>query len=222
MKKQLLTFVIAATFLKVFLIPQFVSAQNSRIWGTFYGGTGDDYGNDVARDAAGNVYLAGGTSSDNGMASGGFLNTFGVGGKAFLVKFDANGNRIWATYYGDTLGLETSGSCVATDASGNVYLAGATYDTVGIASGGFQNGFFGSQFVAYLVKFDANGNRLWGTYYGGGGPGGGASTGPSSLATDATGNVYMAGTTNSPDSIASGGFLNTYGGGGTLGGLLSL
>ena len=54
----------------------------------------------------------------------------------------AQGSRIWATYYGGT-GTEyafgANRACIATDASGNVYFAGATQSPAGIASGGFQN-----------------------------------------------------------------------------------
>ncbi len=212
MKIKLLTYAIAATFLKSVFIPQFASAQNSRIWGTYYGGGIDSaltIGSSVATDAAGNVYLAGSTANPDSIAWGGYKDTLagGIGiQNAFLVKFTANGNRLWATYYGGT--INTVGNSVATDAAGNVYLAGTTYDTIGIASGGFMNNLVGGQSNAFLVKFDANGNRLWATYYGGAGGDQG-----NSVATDAAGNVYIAGLTTSTDSIASGGFQNTFGGG---------
>lgn len=141
----------------------------------------------------------------SGIASGGFQNTDAGGYDAFLVKFDSNGNRLWATYYGGT-GDEIS-SCLATDAAGNVYMAGITPSTSGIAYGGFQNTLSGSA-DEFLVKFNSAGNRIWATYYGG--PG--AETG-TALATDASGNIFLAGSTPSTSGIASGGFQNTYGGG---------
>ena len=52
------------------------------------------------------------------------------------MKFDATGNRLWATYYGGTAG--EYGQRYA-DASGNVYLAGYSSSNTGIASGGFDN-----------------------------------------------------------------------------------
>jgi hypothetical protein len=106
MKKNYLFFALAATFLKSVFIPQFASGQNPRLWATYYGGTGtsgcDNSGHGVATDAADNVFLAGYTQSPNNIASaGGFKNTLGGAGyNAFLAKFDANGNRLWATYYG--------------------------------------------------------------------------------------------------------------------------
>ncbi len=211
MKNNLLLFVFVATFLKLLLFPQVASAQNNRIWGTYYGGPGNEYGGGCATDAAGNVYLAGSTNSGSfDLAANGFQNTYTGGmGDAFLVKFDASGARIWATYYGG--GATDYGHSVAIDIAGNVYLAGSTNSLSGIASGGFQNTFGGGNSDAYLVKFDYNGNRLWATYYGGLGD-----EWCRGLATDAAGNVYMSGSTNdSSGFIASGGFQNSYGGGNT-------
>ena len=54
----------------------------------------------------------------------------------------------------------------------------------------------------------SQGTRIWATYYG--------ETGEENninVATDASGNVYLAGYTDSSSGIASGGFQNTYGGG---------
>ena len=220
MKNQLPAFALAAIFVKSVFIPQLASAQNSRIWATYYGGGYSETGRSVATDKAGNVYLAGSTLSFNCIASGGFQNNIYGGdsfssnaSNAFLVKFDANGNRLWATYYGDT--IQTDGYSVATDAAGNVYLAGTTCDSLRIASGGFQNTFGGGE-NAFLVKFDANGNRLWATYYGTNSDNdnnGNKANFGRSVATDAAGNVYLAGSTSDTSGIASGGFQNTYGGG---------
>ena len=226
MKNQLLAFALTAAVLKSVFIPQVASAQSSRLWATYYAGTVGDRASSVATDAAGNVYLAG-TAHSPGLASGGFQNTYGGGdGNAFLVKFNANGNRLWATYYGGTIG--TSAASIATDAAGNVYMSGITQDTVGIASpGGFRNTFQGNKtgngnppvFDAFLVKFDANGNRLWATYYnietGNGWP----VAFDNAIATDASGNVYLESTTNSDTGIASGGFQNIYNGTNNLYGL---
>ena len=187
----------------------FSIAQNNRLWATYYGETSYDFGYSVATDVVGNIYLAGITASVSGIASGGFQNTIGGGSDAFLVKFNASGIRLWATYYGGT-GAE-SASSVATDAVGNVYLAGITTSTIGIASSGFQNIYGGSTIYgdAFLVKFDVSGTRLWATYYGGTGD----EMLKSSVATDAVGNVYLAGITNSTSGMTSGGFQNIYGGG---------
>lgn len=189
-----------------------IYAQGGRLWGTYYGGSDFDdiglswsAGKCIAGDAAGNVYIAAETSSPNNIAAGGFLNVYTGGGwyEGFVAKFDAAGNRLWGSYYGAGFAKNTQATSVAVDIAGNVYVAGFTNNNVNISSGGFQNAFAGGGTDAFLAKFDANGNRLWATYYGGPGADWGLC-----VTTDAFGNAYLAGTTESLAGIASGGFLN--------------
>lgn len=187
----------------VFLVK--FDASGVRLWSTYYGGTGWDYGYSLAIDQEGNLYLAGTTNSSSNIASGGHRNTHAGSNDAFLVKFDAAGVRQWATYYGGS-GID-SGTGVAVDKQGNVYLAGQTQSTAGIASGGHQNTQEGTT-DAFLVKFNASGVRIWATYYGGFG-----FEDNSSVATDGEGNVYLAGRSEGYGNIASGGHQNNFGGG---------
>ncbi len=198
----------------VFLVK--FNSNGVRLWATYYGGSDDDrsFGS-ISTDGFGNVYLPGFTSSTTGIASNGHQNNSGGGNDAFLVKFNNNGVRLWATYYG---GADSElGSSTVVDGSGNVYLAGQTFSTNNIASGGHQNTFggYGGLFCvlgdAFLVKFNSNGVRLWGTYYGG-------TSGEfsSSVAVDGVGNVYLGGHTWSTNGIAANGHQNTYAGGATV------
>lgn len=175
----------------------------ARVWGTYYGGSGEDLGWTCATDASGNVYVSGFTNSTNAIAQAGYQNTNGGGADAFLVKFDANGTRQWGTYYGGDA-TDMAHHCTV-DNAGNVYLAGATASLSGIASGGHQNTHGTGGNDAFLVKFDANGTRLWGTYYGGG-----AGERGFYCATDANGNVYLTGETASATQISFNGHQNTY------------
>ncbi len=179
-------------------------AAGARIWATYYGGNSFEEGFSCATDVSGNIYLAGTTGSDTGVASTGFQNTYGGGSDGFLVKFNSNGARLWGTYYGGTGGEE--GYCCATDITGNVYVTGRTSSATGIASGGFQNTYGNGQ-DAFIVKFNSNGARLWASYYGASGEEIG-----NSCAADASGNIYLAGTTTSTTGIASGGVQNAFGG----------
>ena len=109
---------------------------------------------------------------------------------------------IWSTY----LGGGNQGSCtdVTVDVSGNVYITGSTA-APGSLTGGFDTTANGGS-DAFVVKFNSNGEYLWGTYLGGSNDD--ASFG---IALDASGAVYVTGSTDSPD-WTSGGFDTTYNG----------
>ncbi|HLG02912.1 MAG TPA: SBBP repeat-containing protein, partial [Bacteroidia bacterium] len=181
-----------------------------RIWATYYGGPGDEmvlFAGDigVATDSGNNVYLAGLTNSTTGIAANGYQNTIGGNYDAFLVKFESSGGRLWATYYGGT--ADDKAYQVATRPGNDVLICGRTGSNTNIAAGGFYNNYGGNN-DAFLVKFNTNGLRQCGTYYGGSGI-----DDCNSIAVDAYGNVYLAGGTENTASIASGGFQNSYGGG---------
>jgi hypothetical protein len=150
--------------------------------------------------------MTGHTPSTSGIATAGAHQTIygGSSTDAFLVKFNSSGVRQWATYYGGP-GVDIGYSCV-TDASGNIYLAGDTQQEFLPASSGMttigahQSAYGGGYSDGFLVKFDSNGLRQWGTYYGGS-----LLDVSFSCATDASGNVYMSGNTQSSSGIATAG-----------------
>lgn len=108
----------------------------------------------------------------------------------------------WATYHGGTL-LE-EGRAVATDPAGNVYLAGTTRSTTNIATAGAHLVAAPGNRNAFLAKFTSAGVRLWATYYGGSGVDEGLG-----VTTDAAGNVYLVGLTESTAGIATAGTFQT-------------
>lgn len=167
----------------------------TRVWGTFLGGTLADNGLAATTDPSGNVYMTGRSSSSgiNIIATVGSHQTnYYSGTDAFLAKFDAAGVRLWGTYYG--AGSNDDGLSCTTDAAGNVYMAGSTWGTAGtvIATPGSHQPASGGSTDGFLAKFNTNGVRIWSTYYGGTGYDDAYST-----VTDASGNVYLAGTTAS-------------------------
>ena len=179
-------------------------------WGTYFGGSytlasGMETGLSCATDALGNVYMTGHTPSTSDIATAGAHQTIygGSSTDAFLVKFNSSGVIQWGTYYGGE-GVDIGYSC-ATDASGNVYMAGDAQQqnlpASGISTiGAHQSAYGGGYSDGFLVKFDSNGLRQWGTYYGGS-----LLDVSFSCATDASGNVYMSGNTQSSAGIATSG-----------------
>ena len=179
--------------------------NGARLWGTYYGGTDEESAYECNTDASGNVFLLGNTTSAYNIASGGFQNSFGGTVDGFMVKFNASGARQWATYLGAS-GQDYISDCTI-DNSNNIYVCGLTGSPTGFASGGHQMTYQG-EYDAFLAKYDPDGTRLWATYYGGS-----DYDRANACFTDASGNVYLAGYTNSTDNIASNGFQNNLRGG---------
>jgi len=187
------------------------NSSGVRQWGTYYGGVGPDDGFSCTTDASGNVYMTGQAQQQmaaSGIATpGSHQSAYGGGyNDAFLVKFDSNGFRQWGTYYGGSLG--DSGNSCTIDAFGNIYMTGWTQSSTGIATAGAVKIVISGPSDVYLVQFDLNGVRQSGTYYGGG-----DIDIASSCATDASGNIYITGHTQSNSGIATAGAHQTVDGG---------
>ena len=169
-----------------------------RQWATYYGGTSYDYGYAAKVDQSGSIFFVGNTKSTTNIStSGAYQENLGGNQDAFLVKFDTDGNREWATYYGGT-SLESGESC-SLDPVGNIFFAGRTYSSTNISTEGSHQEVYGAGAGdAYLVKFDTDGNRDWATYYGGSGIDYGFS-----CVVDMSGDVYLAGPTESSNNIST-------------------
>jgi hypothetical protein len=179
------------------------------IWGTYYGGTDDDRGNDIILDSVSNIFLTGNTlSSSNISTSGSHQTSIGGNRDAIVVKFNNNGVRLWATYLGGSSSEESRD--IQIDNSGNIYITGLTESSSNISTFGAHQTIIGGNDDAFIIKFNNNGVRQWGTYYGGT-----LSDRGACISTDGIGNIYVVGYTSSSNNISTNGsFQNTYGGGG--------
>ncbi|MEI6508013.1 MAG: SBBP repeat-containing protein [Bacteroidota bacterium] len=180
------------------------STSGSMLWSTYFGSSLNDIGFGIATDSGGNIYVTGRTNSTTGIASIGAYQTVYGGGyyDAFLVQFDSLGNKHWSTYYG--VDQRDIGLAVTTDYRGDVLFTGYTNSGAMIASGGAHQTIYGGGGSSYgdamIVKFTSLGARVWATYYGGSGE-----DEALGIATDAIGNVYVAGSTTSSTAIATAG-----------------
>jgi hypothetical protein len=171
-------------------------------WSTYYGGTSWDYGWSIATDDRFS-YLYGDASSSSVIAYNGYQNNFTLVLNMFLVKFDSNGQRKWASYYGS---VSSAKKCLI-DHKHNIILVGSSSDSVNnYAHNGFQNIHGGGgTWDNLIVKFDSSGSRIWASYFGGKGD-----DGPSDAKLDHLNNLYIVGSTTSKIGIALNGYQDTF------------
>lgn len=102
----------------------------------------------------------------------GFNTSNSINGKTVII--DPVPTRLWGTFYGDQTNdfVNIGQVSIATDASRNTYMTGTTgasnssYATSGAYQTSIPPFIYGSR-NGIIVKFNPDGNRLWGTYYGG-------------------------------------------------------
>lgn len=181
-----------------------MSSSGSVLWGTYFGDANDEEATGIAV-RNGKIAVTGITNSTTGIAPIDAHQSSLQGPRdIFVVVFYSNGQRDWATYYG---GSQTEdGGGVAIDSLENIYVSGTTFSSNGIhSSGAYQTTFAGGSIDAFLVKFSPQGQRIWGTYYGG--PGNDEAL---YCHVDPFGDIYFGGTTSSSSSIASSNGYKTF------------
>jgi hypothetical protein len=153
---------------------------------------GRSIGNSVSNDNSGNAYVCG--SYDSTMVIGNYTLTAATGtNNAFIAKFDANGNVLWAKNSNGTMSDAANG--ISTDAAGNSYITGnfisplISFGTLSLTNTGYSD--------MFLVKYNSSGNEVWarssvgtGTFDSGIG-----------VSQDGSGGIYVAGNYDSPSIV---------------------
>jgi len=176
-------------------------------WSKTHDGGLTDTAYGIAVDSSGNVYVTGASSlkyyTIKYNSSGGYVWNRSVStaytdvGRA--VAFDSSGNVYVTGYYGHnisdsdyyTIKYNSSGSALwnkSYDSGDNDYAYGIAVDSSGnvYVTGYLQNALGGFDFNT--IKYDTNGNYLWGKTYDGGN-----SDRAYGIAVDSSGNVYVTG-----------------------------
>ena len=152
-------------------------------WAKSAGSVADESGLSITTDNAGNSYVTGYFYSPS-IVFGTYTLTNNGNYDTFLVKYDANGNVLWAKSFGGI--YDDVGYSITTDVSGNVILVGSFYSpSVAIASNTLIN--FGGGDI-FIVKYDNSGNELWVKQ-----EGGIAGENAKSVTTDLNGNIFFTG-----------------------------
>ncbi|MDP4266007.1 MAG: SBBP repeat-containing protein [Bacteroidota bacterium] len=177
-------FFIIIYFLLFFFHFSCVSAQTPDwIWAKSEVENINCYPKSIAVDASGNTYVAGIFLNKIKFGST-TLKSISGSNDIFIVKYDTNGNLLWAKREGGT--DDDYVSSVAVDVSGNIYVAGSfvssiiTFGSTTLTNTNVGNNDF------FLAKYDSNGNVLWAKNAEG-------YSAASSVAVDVSGNAYLAG-----------------------------
>jgi hypothetical protein len=146
----------------------FVAKLNAQgdglLFSTFLGGAGGDFGNSIAVDGAGAVYVTGSTDSTDFQVVHGFQSTLRGEDDAFVAKIDPLiSTLLWSSYLG---GLDSDAAFgLALDPRGNVHLggetaSGATFPRVAA----FQNVYGGEPFDGFVARIEATPPDTIGTF----------------------------------------------------------
>lgn len=167
-------------------------------FGSFYGGSSGDGFTNIRKDNNGNIYIIGQTRSISNIATSGAYQTTISGNfpDIFLVKFNSNWQRKWATYFG---GANTESAFgLGINSNGQIFVCGNTESASNIATmGAYQQIYEGVQ-DAFLASFDSLGNRVWCTYVGGN-----HFDRLEDLAINQNNDIYIVGYTSSPNNIST-------------------
>ncbi len=140
---------------------------------TYYGGSLFEQIRDITTDAAGNVYITGGTESTNYPTTVGAYDRSHNGWfDVFITKFSPAGAVLWSTLLGGPNYDRAYG--IEVDNAGFVYVSGRSGPGFPTTAGAFQTAYLGyntgaayGQQNAFISKLRPDGSGLvWSTYFG--------------------------------------------------------
>lgn len=178
---------------------------NTLVGGSGIDGKGSDTGSGVAVDAAGNAYVTGDTNSDNFPIVNAYQSALNLHDPksfyetdAFILKLSNSGSQlIFSTYLGGT--DSERGEGIVLDNVDNIYVTGETSSIDFPTANAYQARRAGQQGVSvdlFVAKLNPNASGLvFSTYLGGADD----EFNGTDIAVDASGSVYVAGSTRSTD-----------------------
>jgi hypothetical protein len=169
------------------------------LYNVYLAGSNLDYAAAILPDAAGNVIVAGLTTSPDFPVSSGALQRHLMGTQnLFIAKLDSSGSVVFSTYLGGS-GTDTP-AALQTDSAGNIYVAGQTTSLdFPTTSGSFEPAatvplWNNSSPAGFVAAIGADGRTLsWSTYVTSVDSSTGSYRGVTQLAVTASGEAYIAG-----------------------------
>lgn len=151
------------------------SSSGVQLWTKLFGTNAAEMADTIATSLDGSIYISGFTdgSPDGQMNNGNY--------DGFLVKYNANGEKIWTRLFGTSTTDLPLDITTATD--GSIYVTGTTYGSMTGANSGKSD--------VFVTKYTANGLRVWTKQFGATGDDLGMT-----IKTGTDGSVYIGGATD--------------------------
>ena len=152
------------------------NSEGNSVWSVLFGTSTSDFASGITTSTDGSVYIIGLTlgSPDGQVNNGG-------AGDGFLVKYNADGLKIWTRLFGtNQLDLPIA---TKTGFDGSIYVTGLTAGSLGGVINGTSD--------VFLTKYSSIGTKLWTKQFGSSGF---DSSGGITIGLD--GSIYVTGTTN--------------------------
>lgn len=135
-------------------VSELSASGSALVYSTYLGGDGNDFGNDIALDTAGNASIAGLTgSTDFPTTADAIQSDYGGNNDGFVTRLNPTGTAlVFSSYLGG--GNTDNARAIWVDSAGSIYLAGVTSSAdFPITPGAFQTqlGGFSDAFVTKIV-----------------------------------------------------------------------
>lgn len=171
------------------VVMKFTPDLSTLTWSTYFGGSSMESGNAICVDADNNVFITGGSCSNNLAITSAAYQPAYAGGKAdgYIAKIKFDGTQLLHATY---LGTNSYDQCffVQLDNSSNVYVFAQSQGNMSVVNAGYSNA-NGHMVVA---KLDSTlGNLLMLTKFGNGTPT--INISPSAFLVDCANNIYLSG-----------------------------
>jgi gliding motility-associated-like protein len=178
------------------LIAKFNSNLSTLNWATYFGGSNSDGAYSILLDNAANIYICGGTKSNNLQGINNGLNKTYRGGRTdgYVAKLDPNGNSVLSTTYLGTNDYDQA-FIIDIDKSNNIYVFGNTLGSYATTAGVYKN----NNARQFIHKLNSGLNTtLFSTTFGN--PNYDyTNISPTALLIDVCGNIYAAGWGGGPN-----------------------
>ncbi|XXX75833.1 hypothetical protein WMF30_50105 [Sorangium sp. So ce134] len=166
-------------------VAKFDSSGN-HVWSQSFGDGLFARGHAVAVDSSDNVIVAGTFYGDLAIGSD---STSTSGTSGFLAKFSSSGTPVFARFFepSSTSLIVDSGGVAVDLADDSIVIAGSFASSVDFGNGVLTSNTGGTEYDAFVAKFDSSGTALWSNAYGSG------DTTSYDVAVDSSGDIVVSG-----------------------------